>query len=245
MIRVSPATRVRARPAPASAPPVRRRRTRALAAAAVAVVVLAVAVWVVGFTGVLGVRTVSVVGAGRVLTADQVRAAAAVPDGQPLARLDTGAVAGRVRALPGVARVAVSRSWPGTVRITVTERRGVAVVRRDGAGWLVDGTGVVFQRHPAGRRTLPLLEVPSAGPADPATVAALAALTALPAEVAKQVTTVRAPTPESVTLTLTRGRTVLWGGAEQPAAKAAVLTALLRRPGTRYDISTPSVVTVR
>ena len=61
----------------------------------------------------------------------------------------------------------------------------------------------------------------------------------------RQVTAVRAPTPESVTLTLSRGRTVLWGGAEQPAAKAAALTALLRRPGTHYDVSTPSVVTVR
>jgi cell division protein FtsQ len=243
---VSSATRAAPRPAGRAAPPPRRsRRGTLLVILTGAVVVLAAAVWVVGFTGVLGVRTVTVTGVGRVLTADQVRAAAAVPDGQPLARLDTGAVADRVRSLAGVARVAVSRSWPGTVRITVTERRGVAVVRRDGVGWFVDGSGVVFQRHPAGRRTLPLLSVPAASPDDPSTRAALTALTALPAEVAKQVTEVRAPTPESVTLTLTRGRTVLWGGAEQPAAKAAVLTALLRRPGTRYDISTPSVVTVR
>ena len=243
---MSSTARVAPRRAGRAVPPPRRsRRGTVLVTLTVAVLVLAAAVWVVGFTGVLGVRTVTVTGAGRVLTADQVRAAAAVPDGQPLARLDTGAVAQRVRSLAGVARVAVSRSWPGTVRITVTERRGVAVVRRDGVGWFVDGSGVVFQRHPAGRRMLPLLAVPAASPDDPSTRAALTALTALPAEVAKQVTEVRAPTPESVTLTLTRGRTVLWGGAEQPAAKAAVLTALLRRPGTRYDISSPSVVTVR
>jgi cell division protein FtsQ len=252
---VSPAARTPSRPetGPVGARGGRRsgrrggagRRGPVLAALAVTVAVLAAAVWVVGFTGVLGVRTVSVAGVGRVLTADQVRSVAAVPAGQPLARVDTGAVAARVRALAGVARVAVSRSWPSTVRIVVTERRGVAVVRRDGAGWLVDRTGVVFQRHPAGRRTLPLLEVPAASADDPSTRAALRALTALPPEVAKQVTAVRAPTPESVTLALTRGRTVLWGGTEQPAAKATVLAALLRRPGTRYDISTPSVVTVR
>jgi cell division protein FtsQ len=243
---VSSATRAAPRPAGRAAPPPRRsRRGTLLVALTGAVVVLAAAIWVIGFTGVLGVRTVTVTGVGRVLTADQVRAAAAVPDGQPLARLDTGAVAHRVRSLAGVARVAVSRAWPDTVRITVTERRGVAVVRRDGVGWFVDGSGVAFQRHPAGRRTLPLLAVPAASPDDPTTRAALTALTALPVEVARQVTEVRAPTPESVTLTLTRGRSVLWGGAEQPAAKAAVLTALLRRPGTRYDISTPSVVTVR
>ena len=228
---MSPATRV-------------GRRGRVLIGVAVAVVVLAAAVWVVGFTGLLGVRTVAVTGA-RALSADQIRSVAAVPDGQPLARVDTAAVAGRVRSLAGVARVAVSRSWPGTVRITVTERRGVAVVRRDGAGWLIDGAGVVFQRAPAGLRALPLLEVPGARPDDAGTRAALSALTALPPGVVEQVTVVRAATPESVTLTLSRDRTVLWGGAEQPAAKAAVLAALLRRPGTHYDISTPSVVTVR
>jgi cell division protein FtsQ len=242
---VSAATREAARPAAAA--PERgsgRRRGPLLAGLAGAVAVIAVAVWLVGFTGVLGVRTVAVSGA-RALSAQEIRAVAAVPDGQPLARVDTGAVADRVRSLAGVARVAVSRSWPGTVRITVTERRGVAVVRRDGAGWLIDGTGVVFQRAPAGRRTLPLLEVPGARPKDAGTRAALAALTALPAEVTRQVSVVRAPTPESVTLTLSRGRTVLWGGAEQPAAKAAVLAALLHRPGTHYDVSTPSVVAVR
>jgi cell division protein FtsQ len=233
------------RPAAAPAEPADGgRRGKVLLGLAAAVVVLAAAVWVVGFTSVLGVRTVAVSGV-RALSADEVRSVAAVPAGQPLARLDTAAVAERVRSLAGVARVAVSRSWPGTVRITVTERHGVAVVRRDGAGWLIDGGGVVFQRLPAGRRTLPLLEVPAAGPDDPATRAALSALTALPPEVAAQVTAARAPTPESVTLTLSRGRTVLWGGAGQAPAKAAVLTALLRRPGTHYDVSTPSVVTVR
>ena len=237
----------RVAPRPAAAPAERGsggRRGKVLLGLAIAVVVLAAAVWVVGFTGVLGVRTVAVVGV-RALSADQVRSVAAVPDGQPLARLDTAAVAERVRSLAGVARVAVSRSWPGTVRITVTERRGVAVVRRDGAAWLIDGSGVIFQRLPAGRRTLPLLEVPGAGPDDPAARAALSALTALSPEVAKQVTAARAPTAESVTLTLSRGRTVLWGGAGQASAKAAVLAALLRRPGTHYDVSTPSVVTVR
>jgi cell division protein FtsQ len=48
-----------------------------------------------------------------------------------------------------------------------------------------------------------------------------------------------------VTLTLRDGRTVLWGGADESAAKARVLTALLGRSGTVYDVSTPSVVTVR
>lgn len=239
---MSPPTRVAPRPATAPPRPPSRRGT-VLVALAVLVVLLGGAVWVVGFTGVLGVRHVTVTGT-RTLGADEVLAAAAVPDRQPLARVDTGGVAGRIRALPGIERVAVTRSWPGTLRITVTERHGVALVVRDGALWLVDPDGVVFQRlssHPK----LPILQIPGVGADSAPARAALAAVTALPPALLAQVGKVTAPTPEQVTLVLTGRRTVLWGGAEESAAKASVLAVLLSRPGTRYDVSTPSVVTVR
>jgi cell division protein FtsQ len=200
--------------------------------------------WVVGFTSVLGVRTVTVTGL-RTLPAAQVRAAAAVRPGEPLARVDTAAVGDRVRAIPGVARVAVTRSWPSTLRIAVTERSGVAVAMVAGAPWLVDGAGVRFQRLAAAPAGLPRLSVLAAGPDDPATTAALAALAALAPPVRGQLLVLAARTPDSVTLTLRGGRTVLWGGAAESAAKAQVLTALLARPGSVYDVSTPSVVTVR
>ncbi|HEX6756572.1 MAG TPA: FtsQ-type POTRA domain-containing protein [Mycobacteriales bacterium] len=235
-------TRVAARPAPPA--PDERSHARVWLAAGTAVLLLGVAVWAVGFTGLLGVRTVAVTGTGA-LTADDIRAAAGVRPGEPLARVDTGAVATRVRSLPGVSRVAVTRSWPSTLRITLTERTGIAVLPRDGATWLIDSDGVVFQRltvRPAG---LPRLAVAAAGRGDPATTAALGALTALPPALARQVLVVTARTPDSVTLTLTGGRTVVWGGDEDRAAKARVLPALLTRPGSVYDVSTPAVVTVR
>jgi len=209
----------------------------------VALTVLAGASWAVAFTGVLGVRQVTVTGV-RALSADQVRSAAAVPDGRPLARVDTDGVAARVRGLAGVERVAVTRSWPGTLRITVTERRGVALVDRGDALWLVDPDGVVFQRlssHPK----LPILRIPGVGPDSDVARAALTAVTALPPTLLAHVDEVRAPTPEQVTLHLAGKRTVRWGGAEDSAAKAQVLSALLSRPGSYYDVSTPSVVTVR
>jgi cell division protein FtsQ len=239
---VSPPTRVA--PRPATARPERpSRRGLLIGVAAAIVLVVAAATYVVGFTGLLGVRQVTVTGV-RALSAEQVRAAAAVPAGRPLARVNTGAVADHVRALPGVERVAVARSWPGTVRITVTERHGVAVVTRDHAYWLVDPDGVVFQRLPA-RPKLPLLTGTGVDPVGPTARAALAAVTALPPRLLTAVATVQASTPEQVTLTLTDKRTVFWGGAEESAAKASVLAALLNRPGAHYDVSTPSVVTVR
>jgi cell division protein FtsQ len=207
-------------------------------------VLLAVAVWAVGFTGLFGVRTVTVTG-DRALREADILAVAAVSMGKPLARIDTGAVADRVRHIPGVARVAVTRSWPSTLRIAVTERQGVAVVRRSGAPWLVDAEGVVFQRLrrvPAG---LPRLDVRRPGPGDPATRAALSAVAALTPAVRARLQSISAETAGTVTLRLVGDRTVLWGGAESGEAKAVVLEALLRRPGTRYDVSTPEAVTVR
>jgi cell division protein FtsQ len=223
----------------------RPRRPRRLLALAIALTLLAGAAgWVVGFTGVFGVRTVVVTGL-RTLPAGQITTAAGIRQGQPLARLDIAAVAGRVRGIPGVARVEVTRSWPSTVRITVTERRGVAAVTVAGQLWLIDGTGVRFQQLTAVPAGLPRLAVREAGPDDPATAAALAALAALTPPVRTAVRVVTAQTPDSVTLALTAGRTVLWGGAAESPAKARVLAALLGRPGTVYDVSTPSVVTVR
>jgi cell division protein FtsQ len=211
---------------------------------ALVAVLLGGAGWVVGFTGVLGVRSVTVTGT-RTLAASHVVEVADVRLGQPLLRVNTEAVADRVRTIPGVARVAVRRAWPSALRIVVTERTGVAVVQRDGVPWLIDRDGVVFQRLAARPHAMPRLDVRAPGSDDPPTLAALAALSALPAELIRQVSVVSAPTEHSVTLTLTGNRTVVWGGPEDGAAKARVLPALLQRPGTRYDVSTPSVVTVR
>lgn len=232
-----------ARPVPAA--DVQARRPRRLVVVAVLLVLLAgAAAYVVGGTGVLGVRTVTVTGL-RTLPASQVTDAAAVRQGAPLARVDVAAVAARIRAIPGVARVAVTRSWPSTLRIAVTERRGVAVVSVAGKPWLVDGSGVRFQQLTAVPPGMARLAVRDAEPDDPATTAALAALAAVGPTVRAQLVSVTAQTPDSVTLTLTGNRTVRWGGADESPAKARVLAALLGRSGTVYDVSTPSVVTVR
>ena len=63
--------------------------------------------WLVYGTSVLGVRDVRVVGAVT-LTADEIRAAAAVEPLKPLARVDLHEVGSRVRGLPAVDRVLVA-----------------------------------------------------------------------------------------------------------------------------------------
>lgn len=225
----------------------RRRRWRSarpLVVLAAAGVLAAVVLSVVWFTSVFGVRNVEVVGAGAVSEQD-ITAAAEVRSGEPLARVDVDAVRSRVAALPGVAAVRVRRAWPSTLRITVTERVAVAVAREGGGLWLVDAQGVLFQQVTAAPGDLPTLRFDSFDPTDPRVRAALAVTDALPAQLRTQVGNVSAAGPESVELTMRDGRTVHWGGATKNDQKVLVLPALLRQPGSVYDVSTPSVVVVR
>lgn len=222
-----------------------RRRTRLTVTLAVTatVVLLGLLGWLALGTAVLGVSAVEVTGTQR-LDPAQVRSAAAIRPGTPLARLDPGAVAARLDRLPEVRRVVVSRQWPRTVTIAVTERQPVAVQARGPAYVLVDRTGVAFASVPRRPAGLPLVSAPvDAGPA--AVRAALAVLGQLPASALGQVRQVRAASPEQVEVLLTHGRTVRWGSAERGARKAAVLAVLMSRRATVYDVSAPDAPVTR
>ncbi|RZT85177.1 cell division protein FtsQ [Pseudonocardia sediminis] len=244
-----------ARPARPSAETARYRRRRIVAglvAAAVLLVVLAAAGWwALGRFGP-SVSEVRVTGNRAVTTAD-VRAAADVEPGTPLASVDTAGVQARVSGIPGVATVEVGRSWPDALTVAVTERTPVAVVDAPGVRRLVDATGLAYRSAPPEVPRLPLLTLPRVTPDDSATLAAVGLLTALPVPVRDQVeTVVTGPGGTTLELTLTEGRRVLWGRwsptdtqASETARKAAILGPLLSREGSVYDVSSPSLPTVR
>jgi cell division protein FtsQ len=111
---------------------------------------------------------------------------------------------------------------------------------------LVDRIGVVFGSAPAAPPGVPVLDVAAADPHDPVTAAALTVVSELPRELAGQVRTVAAPSPTAVSLTLRGGAVVAWGDTRDAGRKSAALQALLKlRPVSRYDVSTPDVVTTR
>jgi cell division protein FtsQ len=211
-----------------------------------ALLVLALLAWLVAFSPVLGVRSVTVVGA-RTVTAAQVRAAAGIRPGTPLARLDLDAVSHRLHAVAPIRTVTVSRSYPATVTIRITERvaigyRPVDPAAGGGPVLLVDRDNVAFRTVSSVPKHLPRLLVSPSGA--PAAAAALVA-GALPAAIVAKLSTVSAPTEESVTLALRDGRSVLWGGTDRSADKARLLAVLLKQPGRYFDLSDPSAVTSR
>lgn len=246
----------RASSAPSRRRPPETRRWPWILGAALTVVLLVGAGVVVFFTPLLGVRSVVVVGtvatAGAVPpdgldpTLDAaVRAAVQTPDGTPLARVDLSGIAGRVSAIPQVEAVDVSRSWPDAVTVTVTPRVPVAVTSANGQLWLMDVQGRAYLAVAAAPAGLVTLKLATPGPGDPATEAALAVIGSFTDAFRGQVATVSARTAFDVQLTLTDGRTVIWGGADQSARKMQVLPALLEQKGSTYVVTDPSLVSVR
>jgi cell division protein FtsQ len=223
---------------------VARRSARRVILVAFVVGALAVGTWVVAFSSVLGAKRVVVHGAHR-LSAAHVRAAAAVPHGAPLVRLDTGAVTSRVEALPDVASARVEVSYPSTVVITIRERVAVGYLSAGDSAVLVDETGDQFRKVSAVPRALPRFDLPTGAQAIPTGQAVATVAGSLTPALLAKLTSVTATSPLSITLLLTDGRTVRWGSAERSADKARVLPALLSRPGTSYDVSDPDVVVAR
>ncbi len=159
----------------------RGRRVRSLLVTLTLLVAVSFLAWLVRFSSVFDVTAVDVRGA-TLVSAAQVRTRAGVATGVPLATVDTGAVARRVASLTQVSSAEVSRRWPHTVVITLTERTPVYQRIVGHRYQWVDAQGVIF--HETSTRTASLPEVTTTGVdnlvlADVATV-----VSALPADAA-------------------------------------------------------------
>ncbi|GAA4944197.1 cell division protein FtsQ/DivIB [Actinomycetospora succinea] len=235
------------RPRPAVTGQARRRRGVWIGLA-VGLLVVAALVYLTVWSPLLDVREVQVVGAAPDQV-EAVRGAAAVEPGTSLLWLDADGVAESVRGLPRVATVDVSRDWPGTLVVTVAEREPVLAAPAPGGGVvLVDATGFGYRTMPDRPAGVPALTLPPGmlpSPDEPGTRAAADVVVALPASLRADLVEVRANGPYDVAFVLTGDREVRWGADADNERKAAVLAALLTRPGSVYDVSTPDLAVVR
>lgn len=204
------------------------------------VVLLALVVggfWAVYFSSWLAVRGVEVTGAST-LSPAEVRSAADVTAGEPLARVDLDMVRARVEALAPVRSADVTREWPDQVMVRVEERVAVAVVEIGGRIRGMDSSGVVFRDYPRAPAGLPRVRTAADTRSD-ALEEAARVVGVLPAEVSRLVDHVEVETVDQISLVLRDGRTVVWGSAEESGLKARVLAVLLRQPAQTYDVTVP------
>lgn len=229
-------------PAPKAA--ARRGRSRYKAAFFVlaAAALIAAGVWVLYGSRLLVVRSIQVTGT-HLVPKSEVVAAAGIPKGLPLMRVNTGAAASRVDRITQVQSAQVTRSWPDGVVITVRERRPALAVPVAGGFDLVDPSGVVVRQVTKQPRRLPRFVPAGPLPGNPGVRAAASVLRELPRTLAGRVTSVTVPTPDAVTLHLPGGVTIDWGSPGLAAQKARVLAILMRTHARSYDVSAPGSAT--
>ncbi|HQV82981.1 MAG TPA: cell division protein FtsQ/DivIB [Ornithinibacter sp.] len=223
----------------------RRRPWRRALLALGAAGVVAGLVWVLGWSTLLGVSDIEVSGAtGAEATA--VAELVDVPTGTPLARVDTEAVAERVREQITVAEVSVSRSWPSTLAVDVVLQTPAIVVKNpQGQLEVVDAEGVAFKVVRSAPKGVPLVTARgSQGATREALQSALALLDALPPEMAGRVSGITVSSASLVTFAL-GNRTVVWGSGEESVRKVAILTALLPTQAKVIDVSAPDTPVTR
>lgn len=210
-----------------------RGRRRLLAAGVVAgLVAVAAVTWGALHSPLFAARHVTVVGAIR-SGVDPVVAASGLTGEPPLIDVDSGAVASRVEALPGVAHATVTRHWPDTVTVTVTERVPAAVVEQAGHGdELIDASGRVLGPVAGAPAGLVVLNVPVAAGAPGTGLGAaarpgLAVVALLPASLRPEVARVDVSANGEVTLALTNNVGVTLGRAVELPAKFEALVSVL------------------
>jgi cell division protein FtsQ len=211
-----------------------------------AVAIVAGVAWALLGSRLLVVRSVQVTGTGPQVSRAQVLAAARVPAGLPLIRLNTAAVAQRVGGIRQVQSAQVSRNWPSTVVISVRLRTPVFAIAARGGYALVDAYGVDVRDSARRPPRLPLLQL-TAGTGGAAGLSSLrpvaragaAVLRELPPGIARRVAVVSAPTPWEVSLRLANGAVIVWGDTSRSAEKARELALLMRTHARRYDVSAP------
>lgn len=228
-----------------SAPGRGRRRWPWIVALVTVLVLAGGAVYAVFFSPLLAVKSVSITGADDALVG-QVRSVVPAAIGTPLARVDLDSVAAFAQTVPEVADVEVAREWPDTLAITVTPRVPVAVTAANGQLWLLDAEGDPYLSVASPPPGMVTVQLAAPGRDDAATKAALAVVESLTAEFKSQVAVLTARTEFDIELTLIDRKKVIWGEPTQSAQKMQMLPALLAaRDGTEYDISDPTLVTVR
>lgn len=211
------------------------------------VVLLAVLSAVLYFSPVLAITTVTVSGTD-LLARDRAVELLQPVRGRPLPQVGQRTVEELLADEPAVDTVRVHAEPPHGLSVEVVEHEPVAMVHDGADRILYSATGTALAILPRDRATA--YQLPSVASAedvrDPEVFDAITSvLGTLPESIRTRMKSASAETIDSVTLTLTDGRTVLWGNPEQGPRKAQVLEALLKVPQDdqapirEFDVSTP------
>ncbi len=186
-------------------------------------------------SSLFAVHTVDVVGNDQ-LTVDRILEIAAIPGDATLIRFPGDAVAERLRADPWIADARVTRDFPDTMRIRVSERTAFAYVDLGGTDiWLIDAEGYVLGEQTT-ETTRTLMVVRDLEGVDPRVgqrttseplLNALKVLEGLSNELKERVRAISAPVIDRTTLITNDEIQIVVGSAEDIATKDEIARTIL------------------
>jgi cell division protein FtsQ len=181
--------------------------------------------WWITISPVFAARHVEVTGTSR-LTRGEVLRIAGVGPGTPLFWLRPGSVERRLEHDRWIASADVSRSLPGTLRISIRERRPVAQVHVPSGFLVLAGDGTVLQRSQGSRGVPTLISAPGSGRAHLGVLAKVAA--AMNPWLRSRVARVTRTSGGSIVVVLGSNVVVSYGDASQVHRKGEALAAVMR-----------------
>jgi len=223
-----------------------RRRRWGISLGSIGVLVLGVVL--VTLSPLLSLRTVVVEGADR-LDPAQVEQALASLQGEPLARVSSQRVGEALEGITLIQAFETRIQPPGTLVVSIVERKPIGVVASATGYKVVDAAGVTLWFEALAPGSLPLILV-AADPDSPSFGAISRVLLALPDDLLTQVEGVTATSLDNVRFTI-RGTAheVVWGSSDRVSEKARVLSAALVAAGATasrvIDVTTPESVVIR
>lgn len=232
----------------------RRRSLRPWAIAGGALICVATAGAGLTSTSLFHAKSIGVEGE-RHLSERQVLRIAGIDNDTNVFRLDEGAARRRLERDPWIANAIVSADLPSSVSITVLERVPVAVALTEEDGrQLIAGDGTPLGAAAAGS-ALPEVrlvgEPGQPGPAFDAVAAGAGVAAGMPSAIRLQVELVVIGSDGTITLHLTDGVTVTYGGPDEFEAKAEAIAAILAyaedqgRALMSIDVTAPAAPTAR
>jgi cell division protein FtsQ len=169
--------------------------------------------------------------------------------GEPLARVSTERVGNALAPLSLIQAFETRIEPPGTLVVTIVERKPIGAVAQGSQYSVVDAAGVKLWESAASPLDLPIILV-AADQNSPSYGAVSRVLLALPDELLSRVDAITATTLDDVRFSI-RGASheVVWGSSNRAREKARVLTAALRAAGSDpsqiIDVTTPESVVIR
>lgn len=219
----------------------RIRRRRAALSIGGCIGIVAVLAAVAPFTPVVPMRGINVHG-NHVLTEEYVQQLADIAPDTPMGRVDVRRAAQNIAADPWVETVTVSRDWPSSVDVEVTEHVAVAFIAQDDGTHLIDSNGVDFLVAEPPPQAIELVGAPVE---DAEAMAAVVDIAASISERARNEIAAIDVAPLNHVLRTNDGRTIVWGASEDNENKSYALEAVLQMEGREFNITNPQLVTSR